>query len=151
VIVRYADHPITHSNELPAEVAETKPGTTVKVEVIRKGARKRLDVTVSEMHDASVAVAGDAGSSQGRLGLAVRPLRLDEKRETGVSGGLVVENATGPAARAGIQPGDVILQFNGTPVTSVEELRTLVSKSGKNAALLVQRENSKIFVPVELN
>jgi len=151
VIVRYGDHPITHSNDLPVDVAESKPGSSVKVEVIRKGATRTLDVTIGELHDTNVARTEESGSTQGRLGLAVRPLRPDEKRDAGIAGGLIVENVTGAAARAGIQPGDVILQFNGTPVSSVEELRALVRKAGKNAALLLQRENSKIFVPVELS
>jgi serine protease Do len=150
VIMRFGDHAIARSGDLPEVVAETKPGTNVKVDVIRKGQTKTIDVKVGEMPDTNVAQNDEGGPSHGRLGLAVRPLQPDEKREAGVSSGLLVENATGPAARAGIQPGDVILSFNGTPVSSVEELRDLVSKAGKNAALLVQRENSKIFIPVEL-
>jgi serine protease Do len=151
VIVRFGDHLIAHSSELPADVADTRPGSTVKVEVIRKGSTKSFNITVGEMRDTNVAQSEEPATTQGRLGLAVRPLRPAEKREAGISSGLIVENVSGAAARAGIQPGDVILQFNGTPVTTVEELRALVSKAGKNAALLVQRENSKIFVPVELS
>ena len=74
----------------------------------------------------------------------------EEQKQVGVDGGLVVEEAAGPAARAGIQPGDVILSFNGTPVKDAEQLRELVSKSGKHVALLVQREEARIFVPVDL-
>jgi len=151
VIVRFGDHLIAHSNELPADVADTRPGSSVKVEVIRKGSTKSFNITVGEMRDTNVAQSEEAATTQGRLGLAVRPLRPEEKRDSGVASGLIVENVSGAAARAGIQPGDVILQFNGTPVTTVEELRALVSKAGKNAALLVQRENGKIFVPVELS
>ena len=56
---------------------------------------------------------------------------------------------------AGIAPGDVILSVNGTPVKSPEELRAAIQKSGKHAALLVQRQSPdggrmQIFVPVEL-
>lgn len=87
----------------------------------------------------------------GRLGLAVRPLNPDEQKEAGVRGGLLVEDVGGPAAKAGIQPGDIILSLNGTPVKSAEELRKLVERSGqKTLALLVQRADTKIFVPVEL-
>jgi serine protease Do len=63
----------------------------------------------------------------------------------------VVEEANGPAARAGIQPGDLLLAVNGTPVQSVEQLRTMVAKSGKTMALLIQRDDGKIFVPVDLD
>jgi serine protease Do len=67
-----------------------------------------------------------------------------------VTGGLVVEDVTGAAARSGIQPGDVVLSINGTRVTSVEQLRSLAAKAGKHVALLVQRDAAKIFVPIDL-
>ena len=51
---------------------------------------------------------------------------------------------------AGIRRGDLILSLNGHPVESVEQLRALVSKAGKHIALLVQRDDARIFVPVEL-
>jgi serine protease Do len=63
---------------------------------------------------------------------------------------LVVEQSSGPAAKAGVEPGDIILALNSTPVKSVNELRTMVQKAGKVAALLVQRNDAKIFIPVEL-
>ena len=63
---------------------------------------------------------------------------------------MLVEDASGAAASAGIQSGDVILSFNGTPIKSVEELRALVSKAGKKIALLVLRDDARIFVPVDL-
>jgi serine protease Do len=68
-----------------------------------------------------------------------------------VHGGLLVEDVNGPAAVAGIQSGDVILSLNGNAVTSVEQLRSLVGKAGKSVALLVERGDDKIFVPVYLN
>jgi serine protease Do len=63
---------------------------------------------------------------------------------------VLVENASGAAAAAGVQAGDVILALNNQPVKSAEELRGLVNKAGKHVALLVQREGQKMFVPVEL-
>jgi len=62
----------------------------------------------------------------------------------------VVEAATGPAAAAGIQPGDIVLSANGRPVRNVEDLRAAVTDSKELVALLVQRGSSRIFVPVEL-
>ncbi len=59
--------------------------------------------------------------------------------------------SSGPAAVAGIQSGDVILALNGTPVTSVPQLRKLATEAGKNVALLVERGDEKIFVPLALN
>ena len=86
----------------------------------------------------------------GRLGLVVRPLTPDERKESGISAGLVVSDAGGPAAAAGIEPGDVVLGVNGTTVRSGAQLRQLVAKAGKHVALLIQRDSATIFVPINL-
>jgi serine protease Do len=80
----------------------------------------------------------------------VRPLTPEERQEAGAKGGVVVEGVQGPAARAGIQPGDVVLAVNGTEITDVEQLRGLVAHADKRVALLVERGRTRIFVPVEL-
>ncbi len=58
--------------------------------------------------------------------------------------------AGGPAAQAGVQQGDVLMAVNGTPVTNIEQVRAVVAKSNKSVALLIQRDGSKIFVPVRV-
>jgi len=150
VIVRFADHDIRSSMELPAYVADQKPGTQASLEIIRHGSRKELSVALGALNGDVTAQAGNTGTEQGRLGLAVRPLQPDEQRQAGVTGGLLVEEATGPAAEAGIQSGDVILSMDGTPVSSVSQLRDLAGHAGKHLALLVQRDQAKIFVPIDL-
>ncbi|MNT49562.1 putative periplasmic serine endoprotease DegP-like precursor [compost metagenome] len=109
-----------------------------------------LSVKIGTAKDRAVAQKGGANEASGRLGLAVRPLSPAEKRDSGIEGGLVVEDVTGPAARVGIQPGDVILSLNGTPITSAEQLKALVAKSGKQVALLVQRDDARIFIPLDI-
>src|SRR5260221_1378599 len=88
--------------------------------------------------------------NRGRLGLAVRPLTREERGQNNGRGGLVVEQVSGAAERAGVQPGDLVLALNGTPVQSVEQLREQAAKSGKHVALLVQRNDRQLFVPIEL-
>ena len=150
VILRYNDKDIMISSELPVLVANTAPGTAARLDVMRKGETRHIDVTVGELKNAKIAAADVAGQDHGRLGVVVRPLNPDEQKQAGVTGGLVVENATGPAANAGIQPGDMILSVNGTPVRSVEQLQSLLSKTGKHVALLVQRDDMKRFVAVDI-
>jgi serine protease Do len=62
----------------------------------------------------------------------------------------VVERASGPAAEAGIQPGDVVLAANGSPIHSADDLRGAVEKSKGHIALLIQRGDSQLFVPVRV-
>jgi len=150
VIVRYNGKDVNTSAQLPVLVSNTKPGEVAKLDVVRKGDSKRIDVTVGELKPEKVAAAADSKVEQGRLGVAVRPLSPQERQQAGIANGVVVENATGAAATAGIQPGDVILSVNNTPVKDVEQLKQLVSKAGKRVALLVQREDAKMYVPVDL-
>jgi serine protease Do len=151
VILKFNGETISESTQLPGRVADLKPGTSAKLEVWRQGSTKELTVTVAAMKDAKVAAADDsAAKPQGKLGLAVRPLTPDEREQSGIKEGLVVESSDGPAARAGVQEGDVILSLNGTPVKSAEQLSKLVDKAGKNVALLVQRGEAKMFVPVQI-
>jgi len=149
VILKFNGHTIKDSSELPTHVADVKPGSTATMEISRNGETKEIEVKVGELKGAKLASADATNENNGRLGLVVRPLDPDEQQQAG-NKGLVVEEASGPAARAGIQPGDLLLAVNGTPLKSVAQLRALVAKSGKTMALLIQREQGKIFIPVEL-
>ncbi len=150
VILGYNGKEIANSFELPALVADTAPGSTARLDVMRNGDTRRIDVKVGEITNAKVASKDAAGHDHGRLGVVVRPLNPDEQKEANVVGGVMVEDATGPAADAGIQPGDMILALNGSPVKSPEQMQQLLSKAGKHVAILVQRDEAKIFVPVDL-
>jgi len=151
VIVQIDGAMIDHSGDLPERVGDIKPGTNATVKVIRKGEPMTLSVKVGAATEQKVAEKSANSEADGRLGLAVRPLTPDEKRDGGVDAGLVVEDVSGPAARVGIQPGDVILSLNGTPIKSAEQLRALVAKSGSQVALLVQRDDTRIFIPLDLS
>ncbi len=153
IILKIDDKPISRSSDLPPLVAGMRPGTRANLEIWRKGETRRVATTIAELKPEKEAMAAPEESSsvdKGRLGLAVRPLTPEERKQADVSGGLVVQQATGAAARAGLRPDDIVLSFNGEPVKSVDQLRSLVSKSGKHAALLIERNGAKIFIPLDL-
>ncbi len=150
VILRYNGKDIASSSQLPVLVADTAPGTVAKLEVMRNGQTRQIDVTVGAAKSTKVASADVAGHDHGRLGVVVRPLNSDEQKQAAASGGVMVEDVNGPAADAGIQPGDMILSVNDTPIKSPVQLKQLLAKAGKHVALLVQRDDAKIFVPVDL-
>jgi len=148
VILAFDGKSIHDSTELPAQVAATKPGTKATLEVWRQGSRAEMVVKVGELKGTETVAS--TSESHGRLGLAVHPLTPEEQRETGAGRGLVVDGVNGPAEVAGIRPGDVILSINGTPVGSVDQLRSLTNHAKKHVALLVQRGEAHIFVPIDL-
>jgi len=150
VILKLNGKEVAESNQLPSQVANIKPGDRATLTIWRDHSERDVTVKVGEMNDNTVATAGDSDHTKGRLGLAVRPLTPQERREADLHGGLLVEDADGPAARAGIEPGDIIISLNGQPVSKVGQLKKLLEKSGKHVALLVQRHEAKIFVPVDL-
>ena len=76
---------------------------------------------------------------------------LGEVRELrGIASGLLIEDARGAAASAGIEPGDVLVSVNGRAVNSLEQVRDVVSKASKSVALLIQRGSDRIFIPVRI-
>jgi serine protease Do len=149
VILSFDGRAIDSAGALPATVAAVKPGQKVDVEVWRDRVSRKLSVKLGGAETAEV-VADNGVPARGRLGLSVRPAQPGEGGDADSARGLVVEEATGPAAAAGIQPGDVVLSANGRPVRNVEELRAIVKDAKDLVALLVQRGSSRIFVPVEL-
>ncbi|ATE59745.1 DegQ family serine endoprotease [Thauera sinica] len=150
VILKFDGEAVASSAELPSRVAAVKPGKPVALEVWHKGKTRSLTVTVDEMKTAEAAGEDAASPDRGRLGVAVRPLSPQERQQAEAQGGLLVLDAGGPAARAGIEGGDVILAVNGRPVASADELRKQVAGAGKHVALLIQRNEARIFVPIEL-
>ena len=74
----------------------------------------------------------------------------EEKQQIGVKDGLVVADAAGPAAEAGITQGDVLLSINGSPAGDIEAVRAAMAKAGKTVAVLIWRDGNRIFVPVRL-
>ncbi len=151
VILKFNGELITGSSDLPPKVAVLKPGSTVTLDIWRNGAEKQLKATIGTMDDKNVVARSDRKDlGKAKLGIAVRPLTPEERRGSDASGGVVVEDVAGAAERAGVRPGDVIVAVNTTPVKDVEQLKDLVAKSGKTVALLIQRENVQIFIPVAL-
>ncbi len=150
VILKLDGQDVSGSGDLPPRVAMLAPGTKAKLEVWRHGTPREVEVTIGSADGEQEQVAQASSQGHGRLGVSVRPLTPEERRESGLEGGLVVEQASGAAAQAGIQQGDVVLSLNGTPVKTPDQLKSLLARSGKEVALLVQRGDERIFVPVEL-
>jgi serine protease Do len=151
-VIRKVDgQPIVSSGDLPAVIGQQKPGAKVALEIWRQGGREEITAKLGDASDKATKVAkNDDAAGNGKLGLALRPLQPQERREAAVESGLLIEDAGGPAALAGVQAGDVLIAINGTPAKSVEQVREVVTKADKSVALLIQRDGDRIFVPVRI-
>ncbi|MEC5161538.1 MULTISPECIES: Do family serine endopeptidase [unclassified Janthinobacterium] len=142
---------IVASADLPAMVGIALPGDNVTMEVWREGKTIALSAKLGNAADKLADVnRGDAPAGKVKLGLALRALQPAERRDAGLPSGLLVEDASGAAAYAGVQAGDVLLSVNGKPVNSVEQVREVVGQSARSVALLIQRGAERIFIPVRL-
>ncbi|QXZ09478.1 Do family serine endopeptidase [Comamonas sp. Y33R10-2] len=151
VVRKVDDKPIVASGDLPALIGQALPGQKVMLEVWRKGESKTLSATLGDAGEKLAKTAkASADEGQGKLGLALRPLQPEEKKQIGVDAGLLVAQASGPAAAAGITEGDVLLSINGVTAGDVDAVRAAVAKADKTVAVLIWRDGNKIFVPVRL-
>ncbi len=154
IITHFNGTTIEKSGDLPRLVGNTKPGSKSTLTILRKGAKRDLQVTVAEMEAEQTAKKDEKKPKQEQtlnaLGLAVSDLSDAQKRELKLEGGAMVELADGPAGRAGLQQGDVIVRLNNTDIKDAKQFNALVAKLDpkKNALLLVRRGESSQFVPV---
>jgi serine protease Do len=153
VILMFDGKPVRSSGELPPLVAAAKPGTSVKIQVWRKGKTRDLTVTVGELAAERVAERAGVGEAEkSRLGLTLSDLTAEQMKELEIDHGVRVEAAEGAAARAGIRRGDVILAVNDVDVKSAEQFKKQVDRfaEGQIAALLVLRGDTTLYVPVRV-
>jgi serine protease Do len=152
IILQVNGRDIERSGDLAAAITRLKPGNEVKLRVWRENKERELVVRVGELKQESGRVAGRAADdeSDARLGIAVRPLNPEEKKQVDTTGNIVVERVDGAAALAGVQPGDIILGINGRPIESVKQLRAAVKDAKNSVALLVQRGDDQIFIPLRV-
>ena len=142
---------VIDSTDVTSRIGNAKPGTKLSIGIWRDGKAETLSATVGAFDDGKVAKAEvDSVEPKGKLGVAVRPLSPEEQKSSGKAG-LVVEKSGGAAAKAGVQPGDLIVGVGSSKVTTLDELRTQVDKAGKTAALLIEREGRQIYVPVKIS
>ena len=140
--------------DLPRIIGEQKPGSVVRLSIWRDRKARDINVTLGEQAGEKLTAMGGAErkgeSASGKLGLTGRALTAQEAARLGVPGGVVVEGLGGPAAKAGLQPGDVIIGVNNQPITGIEQFRKLLDAAGNRFALLIQRGGSRIFLPVRI-
>ena len=160
IILEFNGKPVKSRDDLVRVVMATKPGTTVPVKVLRDKQERTLNVTVEEL-DLEAEASGRRGSQTtpqeggAGFGMALEDLTPAMARRlgapSGTQGAIVSDlDAGGPAMRAGLTPGDIILQINRAPVASAGEAGRILAKipSGGRAYFLVWRRGQEVFLSV---
>jgi serine protease Do len=149
-------------DQLPLMIAEIKPGQAAQLDVWRDKAIKKISVTVEELKEKTSEArarrsnnggGGDdseATTTVSRIGLTVRTLSAQEKSSAKSRGNVVIANAKGPAADAGLRPGDIILSINRIKIDTVAQFEAAVKSAGHEATLLVQREDQQTIITLTL-
>jgi serine protease Do len=126
---------------LAKKIAAIKPGSTVKLNLLRNGSQKTVSLTVAKMpseHLAQNEPGSGSGEGAAPLGLTLAP--ADTVAGKGSRGVVVTDvNADGPAAEHGIRTGDVILDVSGKAVNTPSDVRRAVAdarSAGKHAILM---------------
>jgi serine protease Do len=146
VIVEFNGQPVQDASQLKLRVAETGPGASVPVVVMRNGERKTLDVTLKEQPAKQVANANSEnnqnnGGQDALHGVAVSDLNSDTRSElnipANVQGALITEvNPASPSYEAGLRTGDVILEINHQPIKDAQDAVRDTAQSKGNETLV---------------
>ncbi len=158
VILSFNDETVDNSSDLPLLVGTTKVGTESTLTVLRDGTRQDLQLTIGQHQSAQAQVDGpvDAEATGTQLGVTVAPLTEAARAEMGVAegvDGVVVTDLKpdSPAAKAGLQRGDIIVKLGGQDTLTPDALKAALDSEKTDPALvLINRSGNQIFVAVEI-
>lgn len=153
IIVTFNNQPVRHSSDLPLMVGRTRPGVSAPLTVIRDGKEQTLTVQIEQLPEEPMLQQAIAEpSTRNRLGLNVTELPPDQ-RKPGSAGVLVKDvEEEGPAASAGIRPGDIIARVNNVDVNDVGQFAELVKAlpAGRPIPVLIRRDNGALFLALTI-
>ena len=162
VILRFDGRNVNSSEDLPRLVGSTKPGSKAVAQLMRNKAMRDVTLVVEEMQEETRTAQrqqqrGPPASKPSpetvtRLGMRLSEPTAEQRNQLKISGGVLVEDAQGPAARAGIRRGDIILAVNNQDVKSLEQFGQMMSQfeKGRVVALLVRRAANALYIPFRI-
>lgn len=154
IILGFNDDAIIRSNELPPLVGLVRPGNSAAVSVFRDGEELLIEVVIEELPDDPNALARAPSVPQqpevNRLGVIVSTPDPEDEVDNGVR---VTQLEPGPAAEAGIEPGDLIIRLDNRVITDVEQFEALVQElpADRPISVLIQRDGGSVFLAMTLN
>jgi len=154
IVVQFDNREVINDTDLPPMVGNTEVGKKVPVQVIRKGKQVSLNVVIDTLPEDANKLASKPpekpeSSGTNKLNITVTDLTDDERKELDLDHGIRIEDVTtGPASRAGLRAGDILLLVNNQKVINVKEFERIISSLPKDkpVAILVQRNGNPIFL-----
>ena len=161
VILKFGGRDVNSSEDLPRLVGNTKPGAKAAIQLMRSKAIREVSVIVGEMPEEARTAqrsqrrgpgAKPPAESVNRLGMTLSEPTAEQRKELKITGGILVEEAQGAAAKAGIRRGDIILAVNNQDVKSLEQFSQLMAQfeKGKIVAMVVRRGGNAIYIPFRI-
>lgn len=156
VITHFDKKTITRSSDLPLAVGQASIGSSVKVRIIRDGKQKRLSVTIAELpaeEELAEKNNNHKEAKSNRLNIEVVTLTKEQRKRAKVDHGILVQSVEeGPAAKAGIRRGDILLKLNGKVIKNTKQFLQIVKKLPENkwVRVLIQRGDSPRFLPLKI-
>ena len=161
VVLKFDGKVVSSSDDLPRLVGSTKPGSKALVQLMRNKATREVTVVVGEMQDEARTAqrqprrgpgSRPPAESVSRFGMTLSEPTAQQREQLKITGGVLVEDVQGAAARAGIRRGDVILAVNNQDVKSLEQFSQLMGQfdKGKIVALLVRRGSNALYIPLRI-
>ncbi len=159
IVVKFDGKEISFSSDLPPLVGASRIGSKVPVEIIRRGETKQLKIQISELpvDETAQAAPGDTQPSApaNALNITVKDLTDEQKAELEIEDhGVIVETVNeGPAQKAGVRNGDVILLINNIKIKNTAHFDKLVNElpKDKSIPMLLQRRGGPIFIALKLS
>ncbi len=156
IILKFNGRPVETASDLPRMVGDLKPGAKAAVTVWRKGQARELPITIAETPVDAVAKADPRKNAPQKprqsnpLGLTVSDIPADQLKALKLRNGVQVDGVDGPAARAGLQRGDIVLRVGDTDITSAKQFADVTAQldAQKAVALLVRRGDTTQFIPM---
>ncbi len=160
VILSFNGIEVPNSSALPPIVGRTPVGAEAEVEVRRGDETRTIIVEIERLPEDISAQRGgpqreapERTEPQSLLGMVLEPLDAERAAELDVDGGLVVRDVTdNPARSAGVRSGDVIVQFGGHAVDSVESLEKRIEEVGerRTVPVLVYRGGNPTYIALRV-
>ncbi len=147
IILTCNDKVIRVAGDLSIITAFAAPGDVIRFVVWRSGEQRSFNATLAaeDIDGETEAVV----TSNERLGLQIRALSPDELKAANVSSAMLIVRSLGPAKRAGIASGDLLLAVNGVRIEEADQLHDLVEKGGSTIALLIQTDGDRAYVAIQ--